>query len=120
MAKIYEVAYRWYEDYSPKYVEGPEVDDWSAYCAEMLQESVSRAVENERGGMNSWVGWNSIADAMVDLLCERGYRRVEFLSYRLFGSSIIRDARDDDGSKLSDESRSLLFEHNNRVEKSLE
>lgn len=109
--KIYELNYTWYEDYSPIFLEGPEVQDWKSHCLSLLPEAVKRAVEQE----SSWVGWQEVVEAMADLLCQSGYRRIKFEYFGCWGSCIIRGS-DDGTTPLDAESLQLVMAHNEKIE----
>jgi hypothetical protein len=88
---IYIVSYSDPETYSPEYVIGPVVQDWEAYCKSLMAETEKRAIElasvgnmDHGGHMNTWnspIYHNDLADALVDVLLTKGYRKIQFPSY---------------------------------------
>jgi hypothetical protein len=88
---LYVVSYSWYEDYDPTIIRGPVVDDWEAFCRELLPQAAERAM-SEVGG--DWCGWPAITAALVSMLTERGYVVVKPDEFRTWGSLII-DSDDD-------------------------
>jgi hypothetical protein len=120
MLMLYRLSYSWYEDYSPRLLEGPEVDNWSGYCDSLLPEAVEKALSNsvEKHEEGGWIGWDEIIDAMVDILVSKGYKLLEPEEKIYWGSNIIRDAGDSGVGKdwlILDK----VKEHNTEFEKYL-
>lgn len=91
---LYLLSYSWYEDYSPRFLEGPVVWDWSDYCDSLLPDAINRALTPKEDRELGWIGWDEIIEAMVEILVENGYRLIKPEEKVYWGSNIIRDASD--------------------------
>lgn len=88
---IYIVSSSGPEDYSPEHVIGPAVTDWKAYCKSLSVAAEARAVDlaaigntNRYGRKNEYnrtIYHNDIANALVDVLLTKGYRKIDFPAY---------------------------------------
>ena len=95
----YVVSNADYDEYSPRYVDGPAVEDWEAFCLALLPEAARLAVAkrlpmNDGTEVCSWVGAHEIIDALLLVLAERGYVQVRPPNFCICGSNIWMDARD--------------------------
>lgn len=110
---LYIVSWSSYEDYRPYLVEGPEQEDWEAFCRGLLPEAIEEALTNPEYPDN-WLGWNAIVAAMVRLLERRGYTRLRPEQADFCGTHIIDDS--DDACLNPDETTPLcwqkVFDHN--------
>lgn len=108
---IYLVSYSWYETYSPTILEGPEVPDWKAYCLRFLDIAAQRAVATN---VDTYVGWQEIAECLVELLEAAGYKKLKPPEFTLWGG-YVRDKPDDHERTLNSASSSLVKAHNNAI-----
>jgi len=105
---IYRVAYTWYETDHYTLVEGPEKEDWKAFCKNLLEVAAKRCVDHKgnhpkhfkKGDEGIWIGCGEIIDELIFVLKEHGYKKFEPESFELFGSGIITNIKD--GEEASD------------------
>lgn len=121
---IYLVTYNWYEDHKPTLVEGPEVDDWQAYCNSFLEEATERAIKIEEVEM-SWVGWPEIVEQVIEILKEKGYKVVKPTEATYWGASIIHYKDEEahyhnNGVELSEAAENKVIAHNEKVSDDLD
>lgn len=117
---IYMISYSWYEEYIPTLVEGPEVPDWQAFCDGLLPEAVARAIQGKvQTDHPSWVGWYSITEALVALLDEHGYTKVE-PAEALYNGPIIIKTEGDGENRLAAPQLTAVLEHNAQVQRRLD
>jgi hypothetical protein len=88
-----------------RYVIGPAVPDWKAYCQSLAGDMAARAIEvatkgnkDAYGHLNTynasiWEG--DMADSLVFVLLQKGYRKINFPAYDFNG-----EAEDDPNYKL--------------------
>lgn len=110
---IYELAYKWYDDYEPYLFEGDGLDEsgWAALCNSLLPAAVDDAI---KANPSMWVGWGVIVEAMAGLLESRGFKRIRPIAHDYFGSCIIEEKRDDE-QELPRDAMEKVVSHNGRI-----
>jgi hypothetical protein len=98
--KMFNLSYGTYDGSQHWYFYGPidmDLDDegFQELVDELIPEACELAVEKERKGRQSWVGWQEITCAVGDLLVSRrGFERMKPVSADLGGGIIIDSAGD--------------------------
>lgn len=116
---IYLLSHNDHDSYAPNLIEGPEVEDWQAYCNSFLKEATDRAIkiEVER---DSWVDWSDIVLQLVEILKEKGYKVVKPIEATFWGHII--DGEDEEanwynkGITLPPSAKAKAVEHNKKIE----
>lgn len=119
--KIYELSYRWYEDYSPTLFIAPDEhaemtgEAWQAYCNDLLTIAAKQILLCSFVG--PYIGWDTLTDHVCGLLENRGWKKVEPAKAGFWGSIIIDDLSSDAGEPMAllGDSAKAIIEHNNRV-----
>lgn len=114
----YIVSYSWWEEYSPVVVFGPAVEDWEKFCDSLLPQAIDLALKNQaEKKFPTWLGWNDIADSMVETLKEYGYKKIDLPEKTYNGTTIIKfdtDLKDFDPLLFNP-----IIQHNEAIEKKL-
>lgn len=118
---LYELAYSWYEDYSPTLFTSDQAlteDEWKALCDSLLPQVIEVCLKDDM-----WLGWCSIVNAMVPLLVERGFAIAKPVAQSYWGSNIIglRDGGHSDAiDRIPEAYRDRVCQHNRDVNKRLD
>lgn len=104
---LYQIAYSWWEDYSPVLLEGPEVVDWQAFCDTWVPQAATWWMHEHP---DEWLGWPDIVNGLVGVLAEHGYHTVEIAEAVYWGPGIIHNIADITGpdSKPDERLRKVL------------
>ena len=128
MNSYYVVSYSHWEEYAPKILRGPAVENWQEFCQNLIPLAALRSLEKEENKKYpSWVGWDSIIESLVDILCEDyEYEVVHLPEYNLWGGLIIRDESDINNdvhkkdANILGEAKQKIFDYNKNVENTLD
>lgn len=109
---IFEIAYTWYEDYTPYLFEGQATEEeWKAVCNDAICRAASAMIENGidftkygRGlEKDHWYGWPDIvsnAAAIIQGDCR--FKLVTPIKRTYWGSNIIDGPRDNEFEESED------------------
>lgn len=119
-ATYYILSYSHYEDYCPTVLWGPRVENFQAYCDSLLPEAVELTLNKKEtledgSPWITWIGWDTIEEALLEILKMKGYEIVELEEANYWGSGIIK--YEDEGKKLTGDLLQRVIEHNERVER---
>ena len=117
---IYLVSHNDHDSYVPRIMEGPEVEDWQAYCNSFLEEATDRAIKIETENM-SWVDWSDIVTQLIEILTEKGYKVVKPIEATFWGH-IVDDEDEEEanwynkGITLPPSAKAKAVAHNKKIE----
>lgn len=119
MSNVFDLVYSdydWQEHYFINAPEGVTAEQFQKLCAQLLPMAGFRAaVKRATPGIGGWISWRDVVEALLTLLEEIGYQRIDLGSYSISGGTIINP---NDNTKLGFSGR-IITEHNLKIEKKL-
>jgi len=109
---IYLLEWGTWDGFSHYILEGPEVENWEAYCISLIPEAVEKAILNTA---NDWkITWREITESVCNVLCERGYRRIRPITAQFIGDQIEEEHREGEPPLFQDLRRTVIDENERR------
>ena len=88
---IYIISNSGPDSYDPRYVIGPKVPDWEAYCKSLAEETAAEAIKaNSKGNQSRYdyvndhdrtIDDSDLTSSLLTILLTKGYREINFPKY---------------------------------------
>jgi len=109
--------YDWREHYFFDGPEGATLEDFEKLCNQLLPQAGYRAaLKKSSPKKEGWIYWVDVVEALVSLLEEQGYQRIDIDSYHMEGGYII-GLNDDESDFRLGFAAPIITSHNLKLEK---
>ena len=117
---IFDLVYEDYDFHEHYFFDAPEgttLEDFEKLCNRLMPQAGYRAaIKKSLPKKEGWICWSDVVEALVSLLEEQGYQRVDIDAYHMEGGHIIGVNDDEVDARLGFASP-IIIAHNVKLEK---
>ena len=121
MSVIFDLVYSDYDWHEHKFIQAPDgttVEDFQKLCDSLMPKAGYRAaLKRSSPKIGGWICWSDVVEALVSLLEQQGYQRVNLGSYTVNGGVIVW-TDDAEANKLGYSIPTITI-HNDKIQKKL-
>ena len=109
--------YDWQEHYFFSVPEGTTLEDFEKLCNRLIPQAGYRAaLKKSSPKKEGWICWSDVVEALISLLEEQGYQRVNIDAYQMEGGHII-GIHDEETDPRLGFAGPIIIAHNIKLEK---